>query len=287
MAQHIRIKGCYTKMFHLPDHPDKSYGPVNHCIFCNDDKILSDEHIIPLGLGGRWVLPKSSCRECAKKTGAFERTCQRTMYGPLRMYYNLPSRRKKERPQKLALKVKLSPDSEWSYIDVDRDIYPFLITFPILSVPDEITGCTMHREREAKVKRLWIRAASFRDGIFPHLKSLCTELKVFGVEPSSTFSAPEFFCMLAKIAHTFAIAELGIGTFTPVLLPIICDSDTSNSAQYIGGLEKVEPATNRLHELSLHYSRLGLVVVRIRLLAALETPTYLVVVGRQLVRNGV
>lgn len=268
-------------MFHLPEHPNKTYSAVNRCIYCHNDKALSNEHIIPFGLGGRWVLPKSSCVECAKKTAAFEQTCQRTMYGLLRMYYNLPTRRKNERPQKLPLKVKLSPDAEWSFMDVDRDIYPFLITFPILPMPDELTGRITQCERGAKVKRLWIRANSFRDGLLPHLQSLCTELKVFGVHPDSTFSAPEFFCMLAKIAHAFATAELGIGAFTPFLMPIICNSDTSNSVQYIGGLENVEPPTNGLHELSLHYDRLGIVAVKIRLLAALGTPTYLVAVGRE------
>jgi len=58
-------------------------------------------------------VPISSCRECAKKTGAFEQACQGTMYGPLRMDYGLPSRRKKERP-----------NAEWSYIDVDSDLAP-------------------------------------------------------------------------------------------------------------------------------------------------------------------
>jgi hypothetical protein len=269
-------------MFHLPEHPDKTYSAANRCIFCRDDKVLSDEHIIPFGLGGRWVLPKSSCMECAKKTGAFEQTCQRTMYGHLRMYYSLPTRRKKERPQKLPLKVKLFPDAEWSFVDVDRNIYPFLVTFPILPMPDELTGRITQGERGAKVKQLWIRGASFRDGILPHLQALCAELKVYAIEPGSTFSAPEFFRMLAKIAHTFATAELGIGAFVPFLIPTICDSDTSNCVQYIGGLEKTEPASNRLHELSLSYGRSGIVAVKIRLLAALETPTYFVAVGRKI-----
>jgi hypothetical protein len=88
-------------MFNLPVHPEQTYKAVKVRIYCVDTATLGDEHIIPLGLGGRWVLPESSCSDCAKKTGAVERTCQRTMLGPLRMYFDLPTRRKKESPKKL------------------------------------------------------------------------------------------------------------------------------------------------------------------------------------------
>ena len=139
-------------MFSLPIHPQKIYAAVGHCIYCGGNKALSDEHIVPLGLGGRRVLPKSSCGECAKKTGAFERTCQRTMYGPLRMYYDLPSRRRKERPATLPLKVKLTPDADWSFIDANREVYPFLVLLSLLQMPDELSGQTTEGERGAKGK---------------------------------------------------------------------------------------------------------------------------------------
>jgi hypothetical protein len=271
-------------MFNLPIHPAKTYPTVNCCIYCGSTEALSNEHIIPLGLGGRWVLPKASCAECAKETGTFERTCQRTMFGPLRMYYDLPSRRRRERPKKLPLKVKVSPDSDWSFIDVDREVYPFLVLFPLLQIPDELSGCTTGGERGAKVKHLWIRGASFRDGIIPHMEALAAELGVAAIEPTGTVSAPEFFRMLAKISHAFAVAEMGMGSFSPFLTSIICDADTSNSAQYIGGLPLAEPAAVAIHELSFGSptgNRSDIVAVRIRLLATLETPTYYVTVGRR------
>ena len=227
-------------MFNLPLHPQKTYATVGRCIYCGGNKALSDEHIVPLGLGGRWVLPKSSCIECAKLTGAFERTCLRTMYGPLRMYFDLPTRRPKERPTQLPLKVKLTPDAEWSFIDVDRDVYPFLVLFPILRIPDELTGHTICGDRCAKVQNLWIRGASFRDGIIPHMEALAAELNVAAIEPTATVSAPEFFRLLAKIAHAFTVAEKGLGSFIPFLTPMICRADTSNSVQYVGGLPTAE-----------------------------------------------
>jgi hypothetical protein len=272
-------------MFYLPTHPDRTYAAVNCCIYCGATQALSDEHIIPFGLGGRWILPKSSCMECAKKTSAFERTCQRTMFGPLRMYYDLPTRRPKERPKKLPLKVKLTSDVEWSFIDVNQEVYPFLILFPLLQMPDELSGHTTSGERGAAAKQFWIRGASFRDGIMPHLETLATELNVAEIMPAANFSVPEFFRMLAKIAHAFATAEMGMSSFSPFLAPMICQADTSNSVQYIGGLQNAEPATAEIHELSFGshmFDRPDIVAVRLRLLSALETPTYYVAVGRRL-----
>jgi hypothetical protein len=40
-------------MFRLPLHADKRYTAVNCCIYCRSENALSDEHIIPFGLGGR------------------------------------------------------------------------------------------------------------------------------------------------------------------------------------------------------------------------------------------
>jgi len=266
-------------------HPQKTYAAANCCIYCRSQNALSDEHVIPFGLGGRWVLPKASCADCAKKTGSFEQTCQRAMLGPLRMYYGLPTRRRKERPKKLSLKVKLIPDADWSFIDVDREVYPFLILFPLLQMPDELSGYTTLGERGAAARQFWIRGASFRDGIMPHVNALAAELNVAAIEPTGAARVPEFFQMLAKIGHAFAVAEMGLGAFLPFLGPMICDADMSDSAQYIGGLQYTEPAKAGLHEVSFSTHTCvqpDIVGVRIRLLASLETPTYFVAVGRRL-----
>jgi hypothetical protein len=200
------------------------------------------------------------------------------------MYYDMPSRRRQKRPATLPLKVKLTPDAEWSLIDVDREVCPFLVLFPLLPMPDELSGRTTIGERGATAQHLWIRGASFRDGIIPHMEALAAELNVAAIEPTGTFRAPEFFRMLAKIAHAFTVAELGTRSFSPFLIPMIRDADTSNSVQYIGGLQRAESATADVHELSFGShtcGRLDIVAVRIRLFAALEAPTYYVAVGRQ------
>ena len=38
------------------------YKPVGHCIYCGATEDLGKEHILPFGLSGSAILPKSSCR---------------------------------------------------------------------------------------------------------------------------------------------------------------------------------------------------------------------------------
>lgn len=230
------------------------------------------------------MLPQSSCEECARITGAFEGVCQRTMLGPLRMYFDLPSRRRKDRPEKLALKVKVRLEDEWSFMEVPQEEYPFLILLPTFGLPDEISSQVTTGERGAKARTLWIRGASFAHGITEHLEQLAQRLGVAMIEPTATLHVPEFLRMLAKVAHCYAVGELGVDAFTPFLLPIIRDNVTDNSIQFIGGVKSTERAVADLHQLSIvtHPSvSPNLIMVRVRLLACLETPTYAVAVGRR------
>lgn len=255
------------------------YDPVGRCIYCGETKGLTVEHVIPYGLGGRIELPKSSCRKCCKLTSAFEHTCLRTMYGPLRLLYDLPSRRKEMRPKTLQLKVKRTPAEDWTYLDVEQEKYPFLVLFPFFSMPNMLTGDSIYHG--ATTNRLWIRGAStsyvFRD----LLKQLTIELEVHSIMPEAKAQVNEFCQMLAKIGYSFAVGELGVGAFKPFLIPHILRKELDDSDKYIGSLEEAEKATKKLHEISIvEIGKKDLVVIRIRLLAKLETPTYYVVAGK-------
>jgi hypothetical protein len=263
----------------LPEHEEQNYPSVSHCIYCGISNNLSDEHIIPFGLGGRIKLLKSSCSECAKKTSSFEHTCLRTMYGPLRLLYDLPSRRKKNRPEKLSLKVKFKSKDEWTYIEVEQERYPFLITFPYFPMPNLLVN-TQSDIRGATADRFWIRGASPSYVFKDLLQKLTQDLLAFSIMPESKVHIEEFCQMLAKIGHSFAVAELGHATFTPFLIPHIKDKKLTNCGDYIGSLPKDEKPSSQLHELSIYRDIISnYVTVRIRLLAKLGTPTYFVVVG--------
>jgi hypothetical protein len=263
---------------YLPIHAARTYEAVGHCIYCGSISSLSDEHIIPLGLGGRMILPMASCAICSEKTSKLERTCLRTMYGPLRMLYGLPSRRKKSRPETLQLKIKRTAASEWEYVPVAQDRYPFLITFPYFDAPGALTILEESAAGGPATQRVWIRGASPQHNFQELLQSLTEELQVHSLMPESKAEISPFCSLLAKIAVSYAVAERGIAFQQSKVAAIAVGEEMWNCLHYIGSAAKDEPPSSSLHELSIgRDSRTNSILVRIRLLAKLATPTYFVV----------
>jgi len=58
----------------------------------------------------------------------------------------------------------------------------------------------------------------------------------------------QFFRMIAKIAHSFAVAEFGVGKFKPLVTDLILGR-SDNIEHFLGGQFVDIPATPNLHEL--------------------------------------
>ena len=84
--------------------------------------------------------------------------------------------------------------------------------------------------------------------------------------------------VLAKIAHSYAVAELGLGGFTPLLREFI-RGEGGDRFRYVGGEFKPGAPGAGLHEIGFEQGVTGYLVVRIRLFASLGAPVYRVVVG--------
>lgn len=120
----------------------QSFRPVNRCIYCGSDgrpEGLTREHIFPFSFGGTLVLPKSSCKRCAKITSDFERECARAMFGKLRILFNLPTQHKTHRPDELPLKITV--DGIEQTIVLSPSDYPAVpIMFPKFGHPGILYG---------------------------------------------------------------------------------------------------------------------------------------------------
>lgn len=201
------------------------------------------------------------------------------------MLYDMPTRRPKERPQHLPLKVKYPTSTDWEIAHVDRSICPFLIVLPLYPLPDVVTGTESVRNRSAASATFWTRGGGFCEDKDAHLQRLCEMLGATEVMPIGTVNTETFCLTLAKVAHAFASAELGINAFEPCLCDMIRNRDLSNRAMFIGGGEGNELPAAELHEVGFD-REIGIdaetIVVRVRLFAVLGTPTYHVAVGRRI-----
>jgi len=98
------------------------YGPVGRCIYCPNDPI-SDEHVVPDGLGGNKILKAASCKTCQDEINhSIENPCMQFMFRDIRYRRNLGTRRKRptELPQHEYVGTEvniappaISPESTW------------------------------------------------------------------------------------------------------------------------------------------------------------------------------
>ena len=202
------------------------------------------------------------------------------MFGPLRLLYGLPSRRKSQRPATLPLKVQRRPNDDWTYMEVSQERYPFLVTFPYLGTPRILSGETQEGSPGAVSDKLWIRGASPANDFDQLLRELVGELQVHALMPESKADVPAFCRLIAKIAYSFAVAELGPKALISPLRSLATDGQLANCLYLLGSRSSDEPPTGALHELDVIHTRVtNLPVIRVRLLARLGTPTYFAVIS--------
>jgi hypothetical protein len=207
----------------------KTYDPPGHCIYCGlkaADTQLSREHIIPKGLGGLLIFRKASCSDCAEKTKRVEGICQRFMWIDTRTHLSMPSYRPKERPTKLRVgKFRAQqagvafPDLtnvEFNWESVPVSEHPFVFVLPRIYPPAVLWGTdTMD------CFTVYGMQAHINETTRARLQALKQRAKE-GLEDTMVFQpfdASAFARLLAKTAHGAAVAELGYGSFEPVLPP--------------------------------------------------------------------
>jgi hypothetical protein len=105
----------------------------------------------------------------------------------------------------------------------------------------------------------------------------------YGIDDWSTPRVDQeaFNRVLAKVAHAYIVAEVGLGNFEAMLPSKILDNSDA-PRRHIGGGEYPPPASDNLHEMEIEPKNPGhdWIIVRIRLLAYYGTPIYRVVSGR-------
>lgn len=257
-----------------------TFDPVGACIYCGATENLTDEHIIPFGLGGTLILPDASCKACATITGRFEGICQRTILGNLRVKAGLPTRRKKQRPKALPFSVTMEPTAaperaNIRTVNLPVSEYPAIMSLFTLSTPRILFGLPDF-EKETFDTKIWTNAKAVPE-------ALAIARKHGGKGFMSTGFNTKAFCqMLAKIGYSGAVATCGLGAFKPLVLDVI--SGVRNEVGHLvgGTLDDPPPPGTDLHSWGVEVSNVFgrfLMTAHIRLFATYGAPVYRVVVG--------
>lgn len=254
----------------------KVYPAVGRCIYCGTDKgKLTKEHIVPLGLGGNWILPRASCRTCAKVTSSVEQFCLRQMLGPLRIRTELPTRHPKNRPDKLPLE----------YIRIDgrreKEIVPaHEVPIACLGYRFPAPGLLRGLPPNDDTCEGELVARFIGEEIHKHIRPEGQRVKI------GTINISYFRRMLAKIAHSYAVANLGLSAFRP-LLPDLVLGRSATESYLVGGdvsipTRETEPFLHHVYLQNCLTGGVEYILVAIHLFAVIGMPRYHVVVGEKL-----
>lgn len=189
-------------------YPSKDYAPLNRCAYCPSSQdppvgSLTTEHIIPFGFGGKLVLPSASCKLHQKETCRVEDFVLRKYLCALRSHLSLPSRKPGQRPDGYVLKLRRGTHS-WKQ-KVKLAEHPGIVRFVMFESPGRVSG------RARQQATFSVRFIDTK--IFPDIDARLARLGADGFEDHVKMDAVTLARLIAKIGHSFAVAELGFDAF--------------------------------------------------------------------------
>ena len=252
-------------------------GTVGRCIYCGStEPPLSDEHIVPLGLGGRVVLRAASCSPCQTITGRFEQDVLRKAGAAFRSGMKMPTRRPAERPS--SQRYLVTNGGVESELEVPIDDYIPMFGLPTFRPPAALTQES--RSDLAFTGLRYIQPLS-RTARYNSLEELGRGLGVEGIRlQQPRIPMASVARLAAKAAYGMCIAALGPDAFERVhVLPVILKGEEVGT--WVGGADTprfnlVEPGD---HIITVDTFG-GEVHSTVKLLAHMGGPEYYVVVGR-------
>ncbi len=267
------------------DRKTKYGTPPGRCIYCGSGgggKGLRDEHIIAFSLGMDAYLPNASCADCEAITSYLDGYAGKHIYGPLRLRMRIQSRRGKVKLRDISVEFNTVNGKEVRMIPAEE--YPTFLALPVLH-PPSILFSTAPGPIIPKAGWVW------------HLTDYEEKMKLLE-RPGDTGSVFDmkinlypFGRMLAKVAHTFAAARLGIDSFKPYLPDFILGKNPMKGAQLIGGDGDPTPGQPYIppgkqimhHQMQLYmlasHNKPTLLAMSIKLFTFTGAPSYQVIVG--------
>ncbi|MBD8636712.1 HNH endonuclease [Stenotrophomonas sp. CFBP 13725] len=255
------------------------YPPVGACIYCGTTSgRLTDEHVIPKGLGGTLVLPEASCDTCAKITSLFEQHVMRGFMDRGRQAMGIKGRKQHKRPKETALtQTFIQPDNVLLEQEVPVDQAIRVMHLPVLPLPGFLDPLHPPRPDAEQVDITAFDTIQFGTDQFQAIRPH----SAVGVQIKDRMAIWDFVRMLAKIAHGYHVATRGMFPLEESpLVPIILGT-RHDAKNWIGCIAEHplpldRPALHLLNDETLEGDgQSECVALRIKLFATQGTATYI------------
>jgi hypothetical protein len=250
------------------------------CIYCGKAGVrLTDEHIVPLSLGGQHVIREASCHDCAKVTSKFERDVARELWGDARTSYDAPSRRKKKRAKHIIIE---DPTHSTKKLKIPASEYPSPIVFYQMQQAGILQGLSSTTDLSCNWKLITV---ADEERLQKFVKRYPGKLTAKFRHVPGSFSR-----LIAKIGYGQILCLLDPSDFRPICLPYIL-GEMNNISFVVGGcLNIAEPNEGMGYVLkTVGFGALDqmMIIAEVRLFANNHTPSYHVVVGDVMGRENV
>jgi hypothetical protein len=257
---------------------------IGQCIYC-PKPATTKEHIVPIAFGGYHVLLDATCDDCQGITAKRETFLCEHNFNALRFNRGYFGRSRGKRTADL--KIREGEHAPIRKLPFDKA--PGVSLFPVLPPPGLLLG-NPPSDRVSVLQ--WHLIDASGDGAHR-----TRELKASGMKGALALANIDLFGfmrVLAKIAHGYAVFEVGLAGFRPLLQPIIL-GNSNDVPYYVGGTFQngpipiliKEPTLARPYQVIPFETPIGsekYIGAQIRLFATERplTPVYTVIFGHPL-----
>lgn len=260
--------------------PDKTqvFPSVGRCIYCKnpDDLPLSKEHIIPESIGGMTILPHASCQQCAKITSQFERFVAQKSFDFLRKKFGIRQKPKKRNNQP---HVQVTFEKDGRRFTKRLAVCDIPANFSTINLPTPQWYIDMYPSPSPGFVKPSAITASFEPDVEQFL-SLHNADRYF---LPNEFNPEVLARVLAKIAHSYAIAQYGFDDVDSDLSLIILGQESPFPLVGSAPFLLSEAPHMRIHTvtgMTMPFNGENVIVVFIRLFARVSNSHFVVRVGR-------